>query len=135
MHGGRIERAVLAQLKQLEKNPAAGNLTGGVFGRCHSLALAAALIRLAPARDFRLVAATVDHGWRPESGIQARKVQALLAGLGYRQVEILTLSSAQISGHGKEGEARKKRYLALEEAAGKVRFFRKKRFYPLGAYP
>ena len=129
---GRIERAVLAQLKQLEKTHPQATLLVACSGGADSLALATALIRLAPARDFRLVAATVDHGWRPESGIQARKVQALLTGLGYSQVEILTLSSAQISGHGKEGEARKKRYLALEEAASKYGSLGKNVFILLG---
>ena len=114
---GRIERAVLAQLKKLEKTHPQATLLVACSGGADSLALATALIRLAPARDFKLVAATVDHGWRPESGAQARKVQALLSSLGYSQVEILTLTSGRTSGQGKEGDARKKRYLALEKAA------------------
>ncbi len=88
-------------------------------GGADSLALAAALARLAPVRAFKLAAATVDHGWRAESGIQALKVQELLVTLGYRQVEVLTLSSGQTAGSGKEGDARKGRYLALEKVASR----------------
>ena len=129
---GRIERAVLAQLKRLEATHPQATLLMACSGGADSLALAAALVRLAPARGFRLVAATVDHGWRPESGEQARKVQALLTGLGYSQVEMLTLSSAQISGQGKEGDARKRRYLALEEAASRYGSLGKNVFILLG---
>ena len=116
---GRVERAVLAQLKHLEKHHARATLVVACSGGADSLALADAIIRLAPSREFKPVAVTVDHGWRAESGAQARKVQEILTGLGYSQVELLTLPDAQIAGKGKEGDARKRRYQALEEAASR----------------
>lgn len=116
---GRVERAVLAQLKHLEKHHARAALVVACSGGADSLALADAIIRLAPSREFKPVAVTVDHGWRAESGAQARKVQEILTGLGYSQVELLTLPDAQIAGKGKEGDARKRRYQALEEAASR----------------
>lgn len=110
--GGRLERAVLAQLKHLEQTYPGATLLVACSGGADSLALAAACARLAPARTFKLVAATVDHGWRPESAAQARRVQEILTGLGYRQVALLELSR-QEAGGGKEGAARKGRYRAL----------------------
>ena len=101
-------------------------------GGADSLALAAALVRLAPARDFKLVAATVDHGWRTESRAQAQKVQELLTGLGYSQVELLTPSPAQTAGKGKEGDARKGRDLALDAAASRYGSLGKNVFILLG---
>lgn len=129
---GRIERAVLAQLKRLEKTHPQATLLVACSGGVDSLALAAALVRLAPSRDFKLVAATVDHGWRTESAAQAQKVQEILTGLGYSQVELLTLSPAQTAGKGKEGDARKGRYLALEAAASRYGLMGKNVFILLG---
>ena len=116
--GGRIQRAVLAQLKQLEKLHPGATLLVACSGGADSLALAAALAHLAPTRTFQLVAVTVDHGWRPESAAQARRVQKTLTELGYRQVALLELSR-QETGGGKEGAARKGRYRALAAEASR----------------
>ncbi|WP_122819855.1 tRNA lysidine(34) synthetase TilS [Varibaculum vaginae] len=116
--GGRIERAVLAQLKRLENFQPGVTLLVACSGGPDSLALAAACARLAASRTFKLVAATVDHGWRPESAAQARRVQAMLNGLGYREVTLLELS-LQDSGGGKEAAARKGRYQALVKEASR----------------
>lgn len=113
---GRVQRAVLAHLKRLEKTNPHATLLVACSGGPDSLALAAACIQLASSRSFHLVGVTVDHGWRKESALQARQVCQTLKELGYADIALLELS-AQESSSGKEGAARKARYLALEKQA------------------
>ena len=114
--GGRVQRAVLAYLRRLEKTNPHATLLVACSGGPDSLALAAACSHLASSRNFHLVGVTVDHGWRKESSLQARQVCQILKELGYADIALLELS-AQENGSGKEGAARKARYLALEKQA------------------
>jgi tRNA(Ile)-lysidine synthase len=90
-------------------------------GGTDSLALALAthdVLTGAPAGRRRLVAATVDHQLQSGSAGRARATADQLAGIGYRQVEVLTV---QVAGSGgPEAAARRARYTALRRLAEQV---------------
>jgi tRNA(Ile)-lysidine synthase len=65
---------------------AAPRLAVGVSGGSDSLALAVLAERWARARNGRVVALTVDHGLRPESGEEAAQIGRWLASLGIDHV-------------------------------------------------
>ena len=88
-------------------------------GGADSLALAAALAHEAPRQQLRAGGVTVDHGLQPGSAERARRVAAVLAGLGLDPVEAVPVTVAAGPGTGgPEAAARGARYRALDEAAG-----------------
>src|SRR5262252_3984730 len=87
-------------------------------GGADSLALAAALAHEAPRRQLRAGGVTVDHGLQPGSAERARRVAAVLAGLGLDPVEAVPVTVAAGPGTGgPEAAARGARYQALDGAA------------------
>jgi tRNA(Ile)-lysidine synthase len=88
-------------------------------GGADSLALAAALAFEAPRLGLRAGGVTVDHGLQPGSAEQARKVTAVLAGLGLDPVHGIRAAVAEPGhGAGPEAAARAARYAVLDECAG-----------------
>jgi len=98
---------------------AAGDLVlAACSGGADSLALAAALAHEAPRRGLRAGGVTVDHGLQPGSAERARRVAAVLAGLGLDPVEAVPVTVAAGPGAGgPEAAARGARYQALDEVA------------------
>jgi tRNA(Ile)-lysidine synthase len=90
-------------------------------GGTDSLALAVATsdaVTQAATGGRRLVAATVDHQLQPGSAERATATADQLAGIGYRQVEVLTV---EVTGEGgPEAAARRARYGALRQLAEQV---------------
>ncbi len=107
------QAAFAAAMRGLGLSPADGPFAVAVSGGVDSMALVLLAAAYAP-----VLALTVDHGLRPESRQEARRVQAFLKrrGIAHR---ILTLSRSDWpSGQGSlEARARLARYAALEEAA------------------
>src|SRR5215472_12639293 len=75
-------------------------------GGADSLALAAALAHEAPRRGLRAGGVTVDHGLQPGSAERARRVAAVLAGLGLDPVEAVPVTVAAGPGTGGPGPRR-----------------------------
>src|SRR5262252_10525902 len=87
-------------------------------GGADSLALAAALAHEAPRQQLRAGGVTVDHGLQPGSAERARRVAAVLAGLGLDPVEAVPVTVAAGPGAGgPEAAARGARYQALDDVA------------------
>ena len=86
----------------------APEIAAGVSGGADSLALALLLHDWARGQGGRLVALTVDHGLRPGSRAEARRVGALLAGQGIEQ-RILTWRGPKPAA-GVQAAARAARY-------------------------
>src|SRR5947207_14969053 len=85
-------------------------------GGADSLALAAALAHEAPRQQLRAGGVTVDHRLQPGSAERARRVAAVLAGLGLDPVEAVPVTvSAEPRGGGLEAAAHGPRYQALDE--------------------
>ena len=80
-----------------------------------SLALAAALAFEAPRLGLRGGGVTVDHGLQPGSAAQARRVTAVLTGLGLEPVHSVRVGPAGPG--GPEAAARAARYQALDDTA------------------
>lgn len=99
--------------------PGPGPLLVGVSGGGDSVALLRLLHTLAPARGWRLVAAHVDHGLRPDSADDAEFVARLADSLGVefavREVRV------EPSGASPEEAARKYRRQALLEMAAETK--------------
>jgi len=110
-----VRRAVRRGLDGLT----AGDLVlAACSGGADSLALAAALAHEAPRRGLRAGGVTVDHGLQPGSAERARRVAAVLAGLGLDPVEAVPVTVAAGPGTGgPEAAARGARYRALDGAA------------------
>jgi tRNA(Ile)-lysidine synthase len=90
-------------------------------GGADSLALAAALAHEAPRRGLRAGGVTVDHGLQPGSAQRARRVAALLTGLGLDPVcSVPVHVAAGPAAGGPEAAARDARYQALDETAGRT---------------
>jgi len=90
-------------------------------GGADSLALAAALAHEAPRRGLRAGGVTVDHGLQPGSAQRASRVAAVLTGLGLDPVCSMPVTVAAGPGAGGlEAAARRARYQALDEAAGRT---------------
>jgi len=87
-------------------------------GGADSLALAAAVAFEAPRAGLRAGAVTVDHGLQPGSADRATAVATELKRLGLDPVEIATVTVEP--GGGPEAAARRARYRALDEAAGRL---------------
>ncbi len=71
--------ALISQFGLFEPKP---TLAVGVSGGADSMALALLAARWAAAKKGRCVALVVDHGLRPESGVEARQVRRWLRGRG-----------------------------------------------------
>ena len=110
-----VRRAVRRGLDGLT----AGDLVlAACSGGADSLALAAALAHEAPRQQLRAGGVTVDHGLQPGSAERARRVAAVLAGLGLDPVEAVPVTVAAGPGAGgPEAAARGARYQALDEVA------------------
>jgi len=102
--------ALMAPLGPFGKAP---RLAAGVSGGPHSLALALLARDWARARGGSLLALVVDHGLRPESGVEAEGVVALLARQGI-PARLLRLGLA--AGSRLQERARAARHAALLEA-------------------
>lgn len=85
-------------------------------GGADSLILAASLAYLAPQRNYRLLAVTIDHSWRAESAQEAKNVARQLEQWGYEKTEIVRVNPV---GSSPEGAAREARYLAFKQVAEK----------------
>src|ERR1700761_7415696 len=113
-----VRQAVRASLADLE--PGAVVLTA-CSGGADSLALAAAVAFEAPKAGLLAGAITVDHGLQPGSAEQARRVTAVLDGLGLSPVLSVAARVARPQDGGAypgpEAAARSARYAALDEAA------------------
>src|SRR5262245_7077443 len=88
-----------------------------VSGGADSLALLHVLHALAPAFRLTLHVLHVDHGLRPESPRDAEFVQAAARRLGV-PCEVARVTVPR--GASREAQARRARYAALEECAGRV---------------
>jgi tRNA(Ile)-lysidine synthase len=110
-----VRRAVRRGLDGLT----AGDLVlAACSGGADSLALAAALAHEAPRHGLRAGGVTVDHGLQPGSAERARRVAAVLAGLGLDPVEAVPVTVVAGPGAGgPEAAARGARYRALDEVA------------------
>ena len=93
-----------------EMNP---HIAAGVSGGADSLALAVLLQVWARARGGKVTALTVDHGLRPESAAEARKVGQILrrAGIAHR---VLTWDGPAPAANI-QAEARRRRYRLMED--------------------
>ncbi|HEU5418701.1 MAG TPA: tRNA lysidine(34) synthetase TilS [Streptosporangiaceae bacterium] len=89
-------------------------------GGADSLALAAGLAFEAPRLGLRAGGVTVDHGLQPGSAEQARRVVAVLGGLGLdpvREIRVTVAGPGEPGYRGPEAAARAARYAALEAEA------------------
>ncbi|MEX1277465.1 MAG: tRNA lysidine(34) synthetase TilS, partial [Chloroflexota bacterium] len=99
--------------------PDGASLVLAVSGGPDSTALLHAAAALAPARDWQLVVAHLDHGLRPESGDDARFVTdaADALGLPWRLRRTDVAAQAKQDGSGVEEAGRLARYAFLDEVA------------------
>ncbi|HVF05632.1 MAG TPA: tRNA lysidine(34) synthetase TilS [Frankiaceae bacterium] len=107
-----VRRAVR---RVLAETPDGALVLAAVSGGADSLALLAALAWEAPRNARRARCVTVDHGLRPGSAEQARRVAAVAAGLGI-ETDVLNVTVAGAD----EDAARRARYAALDEAAARL---------------
>lgn len=112
-----VSRAVRTWVKA--HLPAGAPLIVACSGGADSLALAVATRQLigtaADEGRHRLIGATVDHGLQAGSADRAATTAETLAGIGFPQVEVLTVT---VDGPGgPEAAARRVRYRALRELA------------------
>ena len=77
-----------------------------------SIALLDALLRLAPTRGWRLSAAHVDHGLRPEAADEAEVVEAAARGIPVHRLRVDVAAGASLQDH-----ARRARLAALRACA------------------
>jgi len=86
-----------------------------------SLALAAALARLAPRNPWRAGAVVVDHGWSAQASAAAAQTVRVLGDLGLDPVELVAVEGRpRAGGDGPEAQARTARYAALDAAAERL---------------
>ncbi len=92
-------------------------ITVACSGGPDSVALLGLLVRLSRGLSLRLSVAHVDHGLRPESGLEARQVTSLAIehGLGFRMMRVELERGA-----GLAERAREARYAALREMTGSL---------------
>ena len=111
-----LESTVSRALEALGTTPSAGDtLVVALSGGADSLALTDILATLARARGFRLVAAHLDHGLRPESRDDAAFCAAFCRGLGIecRVGAAAVRARARRDHSGLEDAARRERYAFL----------------------
>lgn len=87
-------------------------------GGADSLALAAAVAHVAPRERLGAGAVVVDHGLQVGSAGVAARAAGLLEGLGLR-TEVVRVQ-VQETAAGPEADARRERYAALAEVAGRL---------------
>ncbi|MCC6315498.1 MAG: tRNA lysidine(34) synthetase TilS [Thermomicrobiales bacterium] len=118
-HFTGLEQRLLARLRSRAFAPD-DLLVVGFSGGIDSLALAAALSRLARRQPVRLLLAHVDHRLRPESSAEQRRAADLAAALGtpFRPLRPAACPVETHPGQGVEEAARRERYRLL---AGLVR--------------
>ena len=92
--------------------PERGIVLVAVSGGADSLTLLGVLDELAPEHGWRLVVATIDHGWTPEAAAACDGVEALAHGLGW-PVERRSLAGVQQT----EAAARTARHRLLSRLA------------------
>ena len=80
-----------------------------------SIALLDALLRLAPSRGWRLAAAHVDHGLRPEAAAEADLVEAAAVDLPVHRLRVHVASGGSL-----QDQARRARLAALRRCATAV---------------
>ena len=98
--------------------PAQGSIAVGVSGGPDSMALLWLLSHWSKDRDLPIKAFTVDHGLRPESAEEARKVSAWVQGWPNVTHEVLVWEGEKPESRILE-EARGKRYALIAEAMKK----------------
>jgi tRNA(Ile)-lysidine synthase len=92
-----------------------------VSGGPDSTALLHALVHVAPRLHIELVAATVDHGLRPESGSEAALVAERCRALGIAcEILVVDVKAARHAHVSWQEAARNVRLLALQEAATRL---------------
>ncbi|BCJ89895.1 tRNA(Ile)-lysidine synthase [Terrihabitans soli] len=97
---------------------AAGCILLAVSGGADSTALLVLAAEWAKTSKVKLVAVTVDHGLRPSSSVEAKKVAALAKSLGVPHR--IAVWKGEKPETGVEEGAREARYLLLDEAAKKA---------------
>lgn len=103
-------------LRERQMVPPGSRVLIGLSGGPDSGALLVALSRLASEFDFKLVAATVDHGLRPEAADEAALAQEQARTFG---VSCASLALQVDGGPGVQQRARALRYQALWEQAAR----------------
>lgn len=117
-NGGRMDSSAFDQFAaRFEQDlarlhPNAGRIGVAVSGGCDSLAL---LLLAAAARPGQVEVATVDHGLRPDSAAEARRVADVCDALGLAHA---TLNVTVQTGSSLQARAREARYAALATWAG-----------------
>ncbi|HEV2107051.1 MAG TPA: tRNA lysidine(34) synthetase TilS [Thermomicrobiales bacterium] len=116
-----IEQRLLLAWKRLDMPPGSPVLLG-FSGGPDSLALALALRRIAPLAGFDLHALHVDHGLRPESGLEATRALRLAETIGLRcRVAAPRGDPVQLHlGTGIEEAGRRERFRALTAEASRI---------------
>lgn len=113
---GPVERELLSRRLIASGERGLVALSGGP----DSLCLLALLAELAPRLGIELAAATIDHGLRPESVVEAERASALAAKLGVA-ARTISLGVALRDGRGNLQErARRARLASLEEEAARI---------------
>ncbi|HEY9856942.1 MAG TPA: tRNA lysidine(34) synthetase TilS, partial [Stenomitos sp.] len=94
----------------------------GCSGGADSLALAHALRAIAPEHGWRVAAAYVHHGLRPEADAEARELSARMQtwGMPFRILHGDVAREAQRTGRSPEEAARDVRYAALNGLAAEI---------------
>ncbi|HVA60687.1 MAG TPA: tRNA lysidine(34) synthetase TilS [Mycobacteriales bacterium] len=105
--------------RSLADLPAGTLVVAAVSGGADSVALAAALARIAPRAGFRAGAVTVDHGLQNGSAERAAAVALWAARIGLAPVETTRVDVVQ-RGTGPEAAARDARYAVLDSVAERL---------------
>jgi tRNA(Ile)-lysidine synthase len=110
-----LETGVRRVLEDLRTPSAGETVVAALSGGADSVALLDVLVRLAPARGFRVVAAHLDHGLRPDSADDARSCADLCERIGVplRAGQADVRGRADRDGGGVEEAARVERYAFL----------------------
>lgn len=113
-----FEQRLLRTLRTFEIEPG-DRLVIGFSGGSDSLALAAALGRIAPVMDLALLLVHVDHGLRAGSGADAQRAGQLadILGIQFEGIRLESGLAERSRGLGLEEAGRRERYLALASAA------------------
>ncbi len=116
-----IEQRLLLAWKRVEMPPGSPVLLG-FSGGPDSLALALVLRRITPLAGFDLHALHVDHGLRPESGLEVTRALRLAEAIGLRcRVATLHTNPVQLhAGTGIEEAARRERFRVLAAEASRI---------------
>lgn len=108
----RVRRAVATAADRRGVLHAGEAVLVACSGGPDSIALLDALLRLAPARGWRLAAAHVDHGLRPASGDEALVVEAAANGIPVHRLRVHVAAGGSL-----QDQARRARIAALRRCA------------------